>query len=127
MSCHLLIVEDDALNAESLAEVFTARGFGVISAAHGVQAFELVRKLGTRPDAIILDIEMPVMDGLEFLRTQGREPLLAGVPVIVISAKMPSLTQTELVFAMISKPFSIEALVATVERACAAPPSNTDT
>jgi CheY-like chemotaxis protein len=116
----LLIVEDDDLTSESLAEVFSARGFEVARAPNGKEAFDVVRGLGIRPAAIILDVEMPVMGGLDFLRAQGTEPLLAAVPVILISARLPSLTQSSLVFASIAKPYSVEALVATVERACGA-------
>ena len=118
MSWQLLIIEDDEAIHESLADVFVARGYRVLGASNGAEAFDNVRAHGFRPDAILLDIWMPIMDGLDFLRTRGREPLLAGVPVVVLSVQPPPLTQSGLVFATFHKPVPVDVIVDAIGRAC---------
>ena len=117
--CRVLVIEDDEAIRDSLTDLFTSRGFRVVGAENGADAIERVHTHGFRPDAILLDIWMPVMDGLEFLRTRGREPLLAGVPVVVLSVQPPPLTQRDLVFATLQKPVAKDTVVEVVERACA--------
>ncbi len=118
MSWQVLIIEDDEAILESLIEVFTSHGYNVLSAKNGAEALEVVRARSFRPDAILLDIWMPVMDGLDFLRTRGREQLLMSVPVVVLSVQPPPLTQAGLVFATLRKPVPAETVVDAIERAC---------
>ena len=77
----------------------------------------------------MLDWQMPIMDGLAFLERQASEPLLAGVPVVVITAssQVPALLP-EVVREVLIKPFVLLELVALVQRICAEePPSERDT
>lgn len=120
----LLIVEDDLDIADSLRDVFTDRGYRVWSAPNGLDAIELVKQYGVKPDAIVLDLLMPVMDGLEFLATRTNEKLLAQAPVIVISAQLQMLGgfRTQ-VYSAMAKPLDLSALLDTVERACKGAPA----
>jgi CheY-like chemotaxis protein len=83
----LLLIEDDDDIRETLAGVLTVRGFGVTSARNGVDALRIIRIAQDRPSVILLDLAMPEMDGEAFLAAQAAEPLLAGVPVIVVTAE----------------------------------------
>src|SRR5262249_48806261 len=60
-------------------------GFMVATAANGEEAFRRLRNY-ERPDLILLDLNMPVMDGCRFCDQQKQDPRLAGIPVVVLSA-----------------------------------------
>lgn len=114
-----MIVEDDPDISSSLCDFFEKRGYDVTCASDGKQALDKVRALGRRPDAVLLDLLMPVMNGTEFLATRCQEPLLEGVPIIVMTAQ-PTLLGSigELVFDRLTKPARLATIVAAVERAC---------
>jgi CheY-like chemotaxis protein len=116
MSWRVLIVEDDQDSADSLAEVFAARGYEVTVARDGRDALDRVRASGRRPDVILLDILMPVMDGLAFLAARSSEPLLARVPVIVMTAHRTGQSPSD-IFARIDKPLALPVVFDTVKRA----------
>jgi CheY-like chemotaxis protein len=80
-----LIVDDDKHIREALREYLNGDGFEVVCAADGQEALEVLQQ-GTRPDVIVLDLLMPVMDGWDFRAAQLRDPALAKVPVVIISA-----------------------------------------
>jgi DNA-binding response OmpR family regulator len=81
----ILVVEDEADTAEMFAEMLRLRGFRVYKSYGSTSA---MRQLGLeKPDAVVLDIMMPDISGLEVLRYLRREPGLANIPVIVVSAK----------------------------------------
>lgn len=83
---HLLIVEDSPDLQILLTKLLKSEGYSLTQAYNGLQALELLKKMPTPPAAIILDIMMPVMDGIEFLKTQKKDPQIASIPVIVMTA-----------------------------------------
>jgi CheY-like chemotaxis protein len=88
----VLVVDDDQDIRETLAELLTDEGYLVESASNGREALTTLRN-GVRPDVILLDLMMPVMDGYQFRDEQRADPLLASIPVIVITAgSNPSLS-----------------------------------
>ena len=86
----VLVVEDDPDIREVLAQLLAPEGYLVATAEHGEDALAWLRQNPT-PCAILLDLMMPVMDGLTFLRAMRAEPALAGIPVVVLSAAGPDL------------------------------------
>jgi CheY-like chemotaxis protein/CHASE3 domain sensor protein/putative methionine-R-sulfoxide reductase with GAF domain len=80
----LLIVEDDPSFADILKDYAHKKGFKVVIAADGKAALQSAREF--RPDAIILDIMLPVMDGWEVLKELKAEATLKDIPVHVMSA-----------------------------------------
>jgi CheY-like chemotaxis protein len=112
----ILVVEDDHDIREELASIFTARGFRSFAAANGREAIDMVEQLGVKPAAILLDLAMPVMDGMEFLDRQGESPLLSGVPVLVMTAyqvgnrKFPSTVR-----AVFDKPLALGSLLRKIQ------------
>jgi CheY-like chemotaxis protein len=80
----VLVVEDEFIVRACLAETLEDEGYRVATARHGAEALALIRE--DRPDAVLLDLLMPVMDGLEFLHARHAQPRLATLPVVVLSA-----------------------------------------
>lgn len=83
--CPVLIVEDDADLREMMAQLLTLEGFRAETVANGREALKYLHE-SPRPDLILLDLMMPVMDGWEFRKQQRDDPALADVPVIVLTA-----------------------------------------
>ena len=79
----ILIVDDDRTVADTFARILQLEGFGVKTAFSAEAAFEVANQ--TRPDAILLDVRMPAVDGLEFLRLLRARPLLAHIPVAIVT------------------------------------------
>lgn len=115
----VLIVDDHRDFRETLAEVLDDAGYRVGCAANGREALARLRQ-GPTPFLILLDLQMPVMNGWEFLRCRADEPTLARVPVIVISAcaddpgTRSSLSDCQL----LKKPIDLPALLELVAAHC---------
>jgi two-component system, OmpR family, phosphate regulon response regulator PhoB len=85
----VIVVEDEADAAEMFAEMMRVNGFRVVKSFSSGPAINMIAN--EMPDVVILDVMMPDISGLEVLKYMRREPQLAKIPVIVISAKsMPS-------------------------------------
>lgn len=80
----LLIVDDTRLNVDLLVNLLEKEGYRTLTAENGEKALDLIRE--KMPDLILLDISMPGMDGLTVCRTIKKEPRLASIPVIFITA-----------------------------------------
>jgi len=80
----VLIVEDDVDVRTALAAVLESEGYAVAEAAHGEEALRILRS--NHVCVVLLDIFMPIMNGCTFMDEQGRDPAIADVPVIVITA-----------------------------------------
>ncbi|MGI4742752.1 MAG: response regulator [Janthinobacterium lividum] len=81
----LLVIEDHALIRENTAELLELAGYAVLTAENGKIGIE--QALATRPDLVICDIMMPVLDGYGVLQIFNQHPQLAGVPFIFLTAK----------------------------------------
>src|SRR2546430_16671361 len=81
----ILVVEDDPDLQQVFAETLEWAGHSVRVAAHGQHALDLLAN-DFRPQLILLDIAMPVMDGLTFLGRMRSIPELVDIPVLVLSA-----------------------------------------
>ena len=85
----VMIIEDETDAAEMFAEMMRVNGFRVIKMFSSGPAISLIAQ--EKPDLIILDMMMPDISGLEVLRYMRRDPGLAKIPVIIVSAKsMPN-------------------------------------
>jgi two-component system phosphate regulon response regulator PhoB len=91
----VMIIEDEPDVAEMFAEMMRICGFRVLKMFSSTPAIPMIAQ--EKPDLIILDVMIPDVSGLEVLRYMRREPELAKIPVIVVSAKsMPSDIKTGL-------------------------------
>jgi CheY-like chemotaxis protein len=80
----ILLVEDDPVGRTLLGAILEAAGYSVVAAGNGREALDLLRD-GEKPFVILLDVKMPVMSGREFREEQNRDPVLANIPVFVLS------------------------------------------
>jgi CheY-like chemotaxis protein len=113
----VLIVEDNPDVRDSLAMVLTVEGYEVSSAENGQEALDQLRS-HPLPDVILLDLMMPVMDGWEFRKQQRQDPLLAQIPVVVMSAyvSQQEVTEQSLGTAFLGKPINVDRLRNTIEQ-----------
>jgi len=121
---HVLIVEDDAPTRDGLAAVLELEGFSVSRAENGRASLSQLQA-GLRPDVIVLDLVMPVMDGLRFLKTiraTGHER----IPVMVVTAVGDQVDLDNLALdigcAVFSKTGPIEPLLEALRRVDASSP-----
>ena len=80
----VLIVDDIPVNIILLKTMLTRTKVRILTATNGEEAMEIVRK--SRPELVLLDIQMPVMNGWEVLKTIKNDPELKNTAVIVVSA-----------------------------------------
>ena len=111
----ILVVDDDPDIRFALTTLLLDAGYEVASATNGVEAFAEIRE--RRPDAVLLDLTMAVMDGWAFLAAIRADLSLRGVPIGVLSASRDAAKaeQEPAVWAVIPKPFDVKNLLATVE------------
>jgi len=85
----VLIIEDEEDAAELFAEMMRVSGYHVIKTSKSSPAIGMMT--AEKPDVVLLDIMMPEISGLDILRQMRRDPALANIPVVVITAKgMPA-------------------------------------
>ncbi len=112
---HVLVVDDDAAIRELISDLLCLDGFTVSAAPDGAQALEAVRR--QRPDVVVLDLMMPVMDGHAFLRTIRQVGDWASIPVVIVSAVAAEIERAaHLAHARLSKPFDVDELLLIVWR-----------
>lgn len=107
----VVIVEDDEDSRRALTNVLEDEGFSVAALSSCEAALDYLHA-SPRPNLIVLDLMMPGMEGWEFRHVQKRNPRLADIPVISISA-VGKLVDVEVA---LRKPFDYDELVQAVER-----------
>ena len=117
----VLVVEDDFELRESLCAYLEEEGFETEGAADGAEA--LARAHVCRPDAIVLDLLMPVMDGLQLMEALSDEPDLASIPIFVVSGHAEDAPRVDRV-SVFSKPVDVEALLRALQEKMAVSAAN---
>ena len=117
----VMIVEDDPDTREMLERFLELEGFEVRTAANGQLALEALHA-DSASSVILLDLMMPVMNGWQFRAAQARDPKIAGIPVVVVTAAgtrddIPAIQAD----AWLSKPVDLDRLLATIGAICGRP------
>jgi two-component system, cell cycle response regulator DivK len=116
----VLVVEDNERNMKLFRDVLQASGFRTLEASTGEQAVELA--LQERPDLVLMDIQLPDIDGVEALRRLRTDEGFAPVPVVALTAQAMEGDRERFLAAgfdgYLSKPVDIADFVATVKRYC---------
>jgi two-component system, cell cycle response regulator DivK len=114
----ILVAEDNAANRELMREVLTGRGYEVIEACDGQDALQKIEE--TRPDLVLLDIQLPVLDGFAVLTRLRENPDYKGLRVLAVTANAMREDREKGMKAgfdaYISKPIDIAALRVQVEK-----------
>jgi two-component system cell cycle sensor histidine kinase/response regulator CckA len=111
----LLVVEDDADISEALDSSLSMEGFRVTRCSNGREALDWLR-ISPKPDLILLDLMMPVMDGWQFRVAQKDDPELATIPVLALSADSTAKAAAIDAEAYLKKPVDYDTLIATIDR-----------
>lgn len=116
----VLVVEDDADVRGAVATVLEMRGYDVVEAQDGREALEALRAEPARFCLVVLDLFMPEMDGWTFRAEQMKDPHLATIPVLVVTADALAARRAVStgVIATMTKPVDLDRLIGTVERYC---------
>lgn len=111
----VLVVDDEPSVRQILVDLMDSVGHEVTTASNGAEALERIRQW--RPDAVLLDLMMPGVDGWEFLNQYRLDASCRGIPLAVLSAAPNALTALDEpgVLAVVPKPFELNALLDTVE------------
>lgn len=121
---NILIVEDDPNTREMLATLLTRQGFHTVAAEDGLEALHLLRTVRHGkphvPCLVLLNLMMPRLSGHEFRRAQLGDPIVATVPVAVMSGATDAEERARTLgaVAMLSKPLDLDALLTVVRRYC---------
>lgn len=113
----ILVAEDNPANRELMREVLSGRGYEVIEASDGLEALQRIEE--TRPDLILLDIQLPGLDGFAVLAKIRENPVYTGLRVMAVTANAMREDREKGMKAgfdaYISKPIDISALRQQVE------------
>ena len=116
MSRRILVVEDQADNRQILHDLLTSVGYEIIHAENGEEA--LAAATTQRPDLILMDIQLPLLDGYEVTRRIKADPALRNIPVIAVTSYALSDDEGKAraagCDAYVSKPYSTRALLAKI-------------
>jgi two-component system cell cycle response regulator DivK len=116
-SLKVLLVEDNALNRDMLSRRLGRAGFTVITAEDGAAALDEMR--ANAPDAVLLDMNLPVKDGWTVASEAKQDPALATIPIIALTAHAMEADRQKALSAgcddYATKPIDFPALVAKLE------------
>ena len=116
----LLLVEDNPVNQKVVVAILGRKGYRIDIANHGREAIEQLEGAEAPYDVVLMDVQMPVLDGLETTRLLRRNPKWEEVPIIAMTAHAMSGDRERCLeagmSAYISKPVQPANLVSTVER-----------
>ncbi len=116
MSKKILVVDDDPTLVKVIQPFLESHNFAITIAHDGEEAIEEIKK--KLPDLIVLDVQMPKMNGYTFIFELKKIPNTARIPIIVLTAKegMAEIFKIEGVKEYITKPFKPEILLAAVNK-----------
>jgi CheY-like chemotaxis protein len=115
----ILVIDDEEGFRDGVVDLLEMEGYSVRAARNAVEAVPLLPEF--RPDIILLDLGMPLLDGESFLRSIQGLPAARRVPIVLISGKddLPSIASRSGATAYLHKPFEAPQLLALIERVLA--------
>ena len=113
----VLVVDDDSAVRRMILLLLSSEGYETETATDGAEALALMRQ--RRPCLVLLDINMPLMDGWEFRKQQLEDPALADVPVVCLTGIVhPEDVERILGVPCLGKPVHFSSLIRAVEKVC---------
>ena len=112
----ILVVEDQEDNRRILRDLLTSSGYRLVEAEDGEQALTMAER--QRPDLILMDVQIPLIDGYEVTRRLKADPVLRAIPIIVVTSYALSGDESKAraagCDAYVTKPYSPRALLAKI-------------
>lgn len=108
----ILIVDDDKDIQSSMQMILELHGYAVTCVSNGQEAIEVLTQ-GPDPSVILLDLMMPVMDGLDFIKTVEARDLTKNIPIIVMTAARNKAHEIEK-YTTLLKPFEVTKLLSLI-------------
>jgi two-component system cell cycle response regulator DivK len=116
----ILVVEDNEKNMKLVRDVLIATGYRTLEAATGGQALELAAEHA--PDLVLMDIQLPDVDGVHALRRLRADVRTAAIPVLAVTAQAMHGDRERFIAAgfdgYVSKPLNVRELIGTVRQIC---------
>jgi two-component system, cell cycle response regulator DivK len=113
----VLIIEDNDKNLELVRDILQAKGYSTLEAGTAEDGLEIAR--GQAPDLILMDIQLPGMDGIEALKVLRNDPATAALPVVAITASVMKADREQIMRAgfdgFIEKPLTVRSFLDVVE------------
>ena len=117
----VLVIDDEPAIVDILRSILEEEGYNVITAANGRQGLDLIA--ASRPDVVICDVMMPLLDGRALCRAVELDPGFHLVPVVLMSAVQNIVSRTDCKYAAyIQKPFDLDSILNTVAKVLEAKP-----
>ena len=115
----VLLVDDNIVTREMMSLILAGEGYRVATASNGAEAIDRLRHY-EKPDLILLDLRMPVMDACQFCEQQKQDQSLADIPVVVLSAASDVAEKASSLGAAtyLQKPVDTAKLLDTVRHCC---------
>jgi CheY-like chemotaxis protein len=114
----ILVVEDNAMNMKLLRDVLKVRGYQVMEAITAEEGLQIAH--AQRPDLVLMDIQLPGMDGITALRELRGDPATRDIPVIAVTASAMPMDRKQIMNAGFdgyqTKPLSVKEFLGEVER-----------
>ena len=118
MPKRILIVDDDALNIKLVKDILAANNYSYLEAVNGQEAIEIALK--QKPDLILMDLEMPVMDGMSAIKILKTKEDTKSIPIIALTAFAMEGDKERVLLAgaddYLTKPIKIKILLETVRK-----------
>ena len=116
----ILLVEDNAMNMKLLRDVLVVTGYRTLEATTGAEAVELAA--AHEPDLVLMDIQLPDIDGVQALHRLRADDRTAAIPVLAVTAQAMQGDRQEFLAAgfdgYVSKPVNVRELLGTVRQHC---------
>ncbi|MEQ1807448.1 MAG: response regulator [Burkholderiaceae bacterium] len=114
----ILIVEDNEKNMKLVRDILQHKGYTTLEAVNGLDGVRLA--VEHKPDLVLMDIQLPDIDGITALRRIREDPLLDAIPVLAVSASVMPEEQKKIVTsgfdAYVTKPIALKSFLETVQR-----------
>lgn len=111
----VLVIEDDKDIRETIKDALESEGYKVVTAPHGLEGLSIIKSAPTKPKLILLDLNMPIMDGYVFLEHKSQDDSLSEIPVIVFSADLNK-REAKSAVAYIKKPSDLNTILDLVKK-----------
>ncbi|MDQ2807936.1 MAG: response regulator [Chloroflexota bacterium] len=116
----ILVVDDEMVLTDILRDVLQDAGYRVVTAADGRAGLDSLPKV--RPDLVLCDVMMPIVDGRELCRLMHADPQYRNIPLVMMTAAPGSINPQECDYAaLIGKPFDLDHVLTLIESLVGAP------